>query len=256
MSSVNQQNSMLAMNESFAAAHLIPEPFTLLMPRGSMITFKTPDGKEASAYAIKSPTSSNKVVFVYHEWWGLNDYIKEEADKLSTEFLDADIYAIDLYDGKIATTVPDAQKLMGELNEERSKAIINGAIDYVGKKVKIASIGWCMGGAWSLQSAILEGKQAAGCVMYYGMPESDIDKLKKLHCDVLGIFALQDGHITPKIVKQFEKNMAEAGKKVTIINYDSYHAFANPSNPRYHKEFAEEAHRKAVAYLKERLAAE
>ncbi|MES2622278.1 MAG: dienelactone hydrolase family protein, partial [Bacteroidota bacterium] len=106
---------------------------------------------------------------------------------------------------------------------------------------------------WSLQSAILEGKQAAGCVMYYGMPESDAKKLKSLNCDVLGIFALKDGHITPEIVKQFEANMKSAKKQVTIHNYDSFHAFANPSNSRHNKEYAQDAHAKAVAYLKARF---
>lgn len=253
VSSVNHQNNLLAMNESFASAHLVPEPFTLQNQKGTMITFKGLDGKQANAYLIKSPKPSDKVLFVYHEWWGLNDYIKQEAEKLQAELGDVDVYAIDLYDGKIATTVPEAQKLMGEMNEERSKPIINGAIALAGRKALIASIGWCMGGAWSLQSAMLEGKQAVGCVMYYGMPESDTKKLKTLRCDVLGIFALKDGHITPEIVKQFEANMKSAKKQVTIHNYDSFHAFANPSNPRHNKEYAQDAHAKAVAYLKARF---
>jgi carboxymethylenebutenolidase len=253
MASVNHQNNLLAMNESFASLHLTPEPFTLENPKGSMITFKTPDGKEGHAYFLKSGAPTDRVLFVYHEWWGLNDYIKQEAEKLQAELGEINVYAIDLYDGKVAATVPDAQKLMGDMKEERSKAIIQGAISFVGKKARIASIGWCMGGAWSLQSALLEGKQAVACVMYYGMPESDVKKLKTLHCDVLGIFALQDGFITPAIVKQFEANMQSVGKKVTVHNYDSFHAFANPSNPRYNKEYAADAHAKALAYLKERL---
>ncbi len=252
-SSVNHQNNLLAMNESFASAHLVPEPFTLENPKGTLIPFKAMDGKEAFAYLIKSPKPTEKVLFVFHEWWGLNDYIKQEAEKLHAELGDVDVYAIDLYDGKVAATVPEAQKLMGEMKEERSKAIINGAILLVGRKAKIASIGWCMGGAWSLQSALLEGKQAVGCVMYYGMPESDVKKLKMLRCDVLGIFALKDGHITPEIVKQFEANMKSAKKETTIYNYDSFHAFANPSNPRHNKEYADDAHAKALTFLKEKL---
>ncbi|MES2622277.1 MAG: dienelactone hydrolase family protein, partial [Bacteroidota bacterium] len=135
-SSVNHQNNLLAMNESFAGAHLTPEPFTLENPKGVIIPFKATDGKQASAYLIKSPKPTAKVLFVYHEWWGLNDYIKQEAEKLCAELGDVDVYAIDLYDGKVATTVPEAQKLMGEMNEERSKAIINGAIALAGRKAK------------------------------------------------------------------------------------------------------------------------
>lgn len=251
--SVNQQNHLLAMNENFAAAHQVPAPFTLSHSAGNFIAFKTTDGKDGRAYLVKCAVPTDKVVFLFQEWWGVNDYIQHEAKKIQAALGEVDVYAIDLYDGKTAATVPEAQKLMGEMKEERSKAIIQGAIALVGKKAKIVSMGWCLGGAWSLQAALLEGKQARGCVMYYGMPEADVKKLKQLRCDVLGIFALHDGHITPEIVQQFEANMKSLKKKVTIHNYDSYHAFANPSNPRHHKAFTADAYAKAVAFLKSKL---
>ena len=251
--SVNDQNAMLAMNEEFASTHLPPTPFVLEGGKGSMVTFKTPDGKTAKAYAIKSDKPTDKVLFVYQEWWGVNDYIKQVAEKYKEELGDVNVYAIDLYDGEVATTVAEAQKLMGGLKEERAKAIINGAIEMVGKNAKIASIGWCMGGAWSLQSALLEGKQAVGCVMYYGMPEKNIDRLKTLNCDVIGFFGTQDGFINPDVVKGFEGDMKKAGKKLETHSYDAPHAFANPSNPKFSKEFSEDAHAKALAYLRGKL---
>ena len=116
-------------------------------------------------------------------------------------------------------------------------------------------MGWCFGGGWSLQAALLGGKQTVGCVMYYGMPEKDVAKLKTLNSDVLGLFADQDKWINPEVVKQFEKDMAAAGKKVTVKEYPADHAFANPSNPKYNKELATDAHQKALAYLKARLKA-
>ncbi len=251
--SMNDENNLLAMNESFAKTHLPPVPFTLQNPKGNMVPFKTADGKPAHAYVVKSEKPATKVLFVFHEWWGLNDYMKEEADKLQAELGDVDVYALDLYDGNVATTVTEAQKYMGEMKEVRSMAIIKGAVDLVGKKVSIASIGWCMGGAWSLQAALAEGKQAVACVMYYGMPEKDIKKLKTLNCDVFGVFGTQDKFINPVVVKTFQENMQKADKKLAVHNYDADHAFANPSNPKYNKPFADEAHVKAVAYLKERL---
>lgn len=251
--SVNDKNNLLAMNESFASTHLAPEPFKLENPKGSMITYKTPDGKTAHAYMVKSDKQSNKVLFVFHEWWGLNDYIKREADNFAKELGNVTVYALDLYDGEVATTTPEAQKLMGAMKEERTKAIIQGAIQYVGADKKIASIGWCMGGAWSLQSALLEGKQAIACVMYYGMPEQDVKKLETLNCDVLGFFGTQDNFINPTVVKTFEENMKKAGKHIKTTSYDAVHAFANPSNPKYNKTAADDAHTKAITYLKERL---
>ena len=251
--SVNDRNQLLAMNEEFAKTHLPPAPFVLEGGKGSTITFKTPDGKTGKAYAIKNDKATDKVLFVYQEWWGVNDYIKQVAEKYKEELGEVNVYAIDLYDGEVATTAPEAQKLMGGLKEERAKAIIQGAIDMVGKNAKIASIGWCMGGAWSLQSALLEGKQAVGCVMYYGMPEKNIDRLKTLNCDVIGFFGSQDGFINPDVVKAFEQDMKKAGKKLETHSYDAPHAFANPSNPKFSKEFAEDAHAKALAYLRGKL---
>ena len=251
--SVNDRNTMLAMNEEFASTHLPPAPFVLEGGKGSWVTFKTPDGKTAKAYAIKSDKPTDKVLFVYQEWWGVNDYIKQVAEKYKEELGDVNVYAIDLYDGEVATTAPEAQKLMAGLKEERAKAIINGAIEMVGKNAKIASIGWCMGGAWSLQSALLEGMQAVGCVMYYGMPEKNIDRLKTLNCDVIGFFGTQDGFINPDVVKAFEADMKKAGKKLETHSYDAPHAFANPSNPKFSKEYSEDAHAKALAYLKGKL---
>jgi carboxymethylenebutenolidase len=126
---------------------------------------------------------------------------------------------------------------------------------YAGPKAQFASVGWCFGGGWSLQSALLGGKQTMGCVMYYGMPEKDVAKLKTLNSDVLGLFAEQDKWINPEVVKQFEKDMAAAGKKVTVKEYPADHAFANPSNPKYNKELATDAHQRALTYLKARLKA-
>jgi len=251
--SVTDKNHLLAMNEEFAKTHLPPAPFVLEGGKGSTVTFKTPDGKTGRAYAVKNDKPTDKTLFIFQEWWGVNDYIKQVAEKYKEELGDVNVYAIDLYDGQVAATIPEAQKLMGELKEERAKAVIQGAIEMVGKNAKIASIGWCLGGAWSLQSALLEGRQAIGCVVYYGMPEKNIARLKNLNCDVIGFFGRQDNYINPDVVKGFEADMKKAGKKLTVHNYDAVHAFANPSNPKFNKEYSEDAHTKALAYLKGKL---
>ena len=251
--SMNDRNQMLAMNEEFAKSHLPPTPFFLQNGQGNMVSFKTPDGKTGRAYFVKSSQTTDKVLFVFQEWWGLNDYIKQVADQYRNELGDVNVYAIDLYDGKVATTAEDAQKYMSELKEERANAIIQGAIEFVGAGSKIATIGWCMGGGWSLQAALLGGKKTIGCVVYYGMPEKNIERLKTLNCDVLGFYGTLDKFINPELVKAFEKDMNKAGKKLTVHNYDAVHAFANPSNPKFNKEYAEDAHAKALAYLKSKF---
>lgn len=250
---VSSQNAILAVNEKFASKHDVPAPFKLEAPKGENITFATNAGANGLAYFIKSAKPTNKVLFVFHEWWGLNDYIKQEAEIFASEMGDVDVYAIDLYDGQVANDVPTAQKLMYGLKQERASSIVNGIIAKVGVDKSIATIGWCMGGAWSMQSTLLENKQAKACVMYYGMPEKSVERLKNLNCDVLGVFAKQDQFINAELVKTFEANMKTANKKLTVFNYEADHAFANPSNPKHNKEFAADAHAKALKFLIEKL---
>ena len=245
---------LMASTKEFQKAHEAPLPYThVSMAGGEMIEFKTADGKMANAFLIKAPQKSNKYLFVYQEWWGLNDHIKKQAEVFYNDLKDVNVLAIDMYDGKIATTPEEAGKYMSGADPKRLQTIINGAIDFAGKDAKIASVGWCFGGGLSLKSAISEGKQAVGCVMYYGMPEKDVKKLKMLNCDVLGLFAAKEQWISPAVVAQFEKDMATADKRVKVKSYNAEHAFANPSNPKFDKEAAQDAYSLTINYLKSKF---
>ncbi len=237
----------------FAKLHLAPAYFKLTKETGKMIGYPSPDGMDAHAYFIKSKKKTNKWLIVIQEWWGLNDYIKREAETYATELGEVNVIALDMYDGKVATTPDSAMVYMKNAKSERLESIVKGAITYAGDKAKIYTIGWCFGGGWSLQSTLLAGTQAAGCVMYYGRPETDISRLKTINCDVIGFFGNQDKGIPPPIVDAFEKNMKEAEKQLTVYRYAANHGFANPSNPAYNKEATEDAHAKTVAFLKARM---
>ncbi|MEI7907385.1 MAG: dienelactone hydrolase family protein [Bacteroidota bacterium] len=238
---------------AFVALHEAPVPFVFEAVAGEMKTIKTSDGSDANIYEVKSIKKSDNYLFVFHEWWGLNDYIKQEAEQWRRDLKNVNIIALDLYDRKIAEVPDSAKKYVGEVKEERARAIIKAAIDYAGENAKIATLGWCFGGGWSMQTALMLGKQASGCVIYYGMPEKDVTKLKTLNCDVLGIFGTKDGFINPKVVAEFEKNMKAAKKKLTVKNFDAVHAFANPSNPSHDKEKTAEANAAALAFLKSKF---
>lgn len=238
---------------AFANMHPEPIPFQLENPEGNMMKFTTPDGTQAGAYEIKAKKKTNNYLIVIQEWWGLNDYIKNESDKLYKELGNVNVLAVDMYDGKVATTRDSAMKYMQSQSKERMVNIVNGAINYTGKKAKIYTIGWCFGGMWSLQTAMLAGDKAKGCVMYYGRPETDVEKLKMLRCDVIGFFGTKDKSPTPEMVAQFEKDMATAGKSFSKNMYDAGHGFANPSNPNFNKEATEDAFQKTIAYLKNKM---
>lgn len=245
--------SELGNDAGFREKHPDPISFLYKDMKGKMITYDTQDGKTANAYYIESPNPTTRYLFVFHEWYGLNDYIKQESDLLQETLGDVNVIALDLYDGNVATNSDEASKYMQNVDQVRAIDIIDGAIKYAGENARIGTIGWCYGGGWSLNAALLAGIQADACVMYYGMPSDDVEKLKTLNCPVLGIFAEQDGHITVEIVEEFKKNMKSAGKDLTVYSYDAVHAFANPSNPKYDAEARKDAMEKTIAFLKENL---
>jgi carboxymethylenebutenolidase len=235
---------------AFAGMHpspIVVNPENLL---GKMMSFDAADGKQANAYFIAAKKKSNKYLIVIQEWWGLNENIKMESDKYYTDLGDVNVIAVDMYDGKVAATPDSAMKLMRGADMGRMTAIMQGAIKYAGSKASIYSVGWCFGGMWSLQTAILAGPQAKGSVMYYGRPESNMEKLKSIQCDIIGFFGNLDQSPSPTMVNDFEKNMKEAGKNLSVNRYQAGHGFANPSNPSYNAVAKEDAYAKAIAFLK------
>ena len=192
--------------------------------------------------------NTTKYLLLFHEWWGLNDNVRNEVAQWA-HTLGINVLAIDLYDGKLATTAEEAGTLMQACDQDRAKAIILGAAKYAGEKADFRTMGWCFGGGWSLQATLLLGDRAKACVMYYGMPEKDVEKLKNLGTDVLMVHAKKDKWINDEVVAEFKKNMHSAEKLLTVLEYDADHAFANPSSPRYNDAAAKEARTEVQKYL-------
>jgi len=245
--------ALFASNKNFNMKHPNPVPYVhVSMAGGKMIKIKTA-GAEANGFVLEAKKKTNNWIFVFQEYWGLNDHIKREAENLYNDLGNVNVIALDMYDGKIGTTRDEAAKYMQEFKPDRGNEIVKGALEYVGKEAKVGTIGWCFGGGQSMQAALTAGKQASACVIYYGMPEENIDRLKGLNCDVLDIWGTQDGWINKDVTEKFEKNMAAAGKKLTVKSYDADHAFANPSNPKHNKDFTADAYKNTLAFFKARL---
>jgi carboxymethylenebutenolidase len=238
---------------SFVIAHQEPIPYTLENPSGTTVTFSCPDGKNGQGYMIKAKKKSDKYIFVIHEWWGVNDYIKKESENLAAAFPDVNILALDIYDGKVASTREEASALMQAVSQDRGESIFKGASDFAGTEARIATIGWCFGGGWSLKGSLLLGDKAAACIIYYGMPVRKAEELIPLKAPVLGIFASEDGWITPAVVQEFKEVMIENGKDVEIYFYTAPHAFANPSNPGYNKDATKDAWEKSLSFIRKNL---
>jgi len=251
--SATQQFAMLASNKKFVMSHPKPLPIHFQSSIGKPITYSTPDGRTADAYELKAKTPTRNYILVIHEYFGLNDYVKKESEQIYNDLGNVNIIDLDLYDGKSSTDRAEAAKLMQGVKDDRADAIIKGAIAYAGPKAHIATLGWCFGGGWSLQASLLAGNQAVACVMYYGMPEQDVNRLKTLHTDVLGNFANLDQWINTKVVAKFAEDMKAAGKKLYLHQYDANHAFANPSSPSSNPVAAADAYKNTIAFFKERL---
>lgn len=241
--------SVFAADPGFQALH--PSPVSIRFDlKGEMIRYKTADGKDAGAYLVKAKKKSDKWLLVYQEWWGLNEHIKNQADRFYDDLGgQVNVLALDMYDGKVTADPKEAGQIMQGVQETRLEEIVKGALTYAGKGVKVASVGWCFGGSWSLKSALIAGKSNIGSVMYYGMPVRDVEKLKTLNSDVLGLFATEK-YISKEVIEDFAAKMKEAGKKLDYKIFEGVHGFANPSNPKYDKALAEEAYGMAIGYLK------
>lgn len=244
----------MASSRDFQAAHAGPRVYNhRSQAGGKMIRFKTPDGGEANAYYLEAKVKTNNWIFVFQEWWGLNDNIRRQAEEIFNSLGNVHVLAPDMYDGKLATDAQTAGKYMGEFKQERGHAIVAGALAFAGTSARVGTVGWCFGGGQALQAAITAGPQAAACVMYYGMPEENIERLKALQTDVLNIWPTEDKWINREVMDKFKKNMAAAGKKLTIESYQADHAFANPSNPRFNQAAAADAYKKTIEYFAARL---
>jgi carboxymethylenebutenolidase len=212
-------------------------------------------GNETVQAVIYTPDGKGPFpgILVIHEWWGLNDWVKEQASKLSD--LGYVTLAIDLYRGKVATTPDEAHEIMRGVPEDRAARDLHAAFEFLKsqsnvKKDRIASIGWCMGGGYSFDVALQEPTLTAD-VINYGHLASDSESLKKINASMLGIFGGQDRGITVDDVKKFEQSMKQLGKKVDIVIYpNAGHGFENPNNKTgYRADDAADAWERTVKFL-------
>ena len=113
-----------------------------------------------------------------HEWWGLNDQIRAATADLAKSGYAA--LAVDLFRGTLARSPDEARKLAMGLDGHAASSDLQEAFQFLSgrpyvKKGKVGSVGWCLGGGYSLGLAISQPGLAA-CVVYYGRLENDIAK--------------------------------------------------------------------------------
>ncbi len=211
----------------------------------------------ANGYFVR-PTEEGTYpgVVVIHENRGLRPEIKTMADELAKSgYL---VLAVDLFGGKVVETQDEARAITATFNQETGTANMHAAAEYLRSRgaTKVASLGWCFGGAQSLQLALF-GEDLAATVIYYGRLSTSTAQLGKIDHPVLGIFGDKDQSITVQSVNQFEEALDGLGIENEIHIYEGVgHAFANPSGMNYAPEQTKDAWQKTVAFLKKHLSAD
>lgn len=237
----------LLSEEAFKAIHELKAE-RAPAPRGQEIQIEGGRAYLSVPPGAKAPMPG---VVVIHEWWGLNEHVRHWTDRLAEDGYAA--VAVDLYGGKVATKPDEAMAAMKAVDSAAALKALRAAHRFLETDPRVmaprtASIGWCFGGAWSLQLAIHEPALDAA-VVYYGRLVTDPAELKAIQAPLLGVFGNRDEGIPPKVVDEFDKALHEAGVPHTILRYDADHAFANPSGKRYDAKAAEDAWRHVRSFL-------
>jgi carboxymethylenebutenolidase len=223
-----------------------------IAPRADVDTQRVTYSGATQGYLVTPKQGGHAAgVVMIHEWWGLNDNIEMEARRLAGEGYQ--VLAVDLYHGKTATTPEQARNLVIDVVHDPNDALANlsAAVSYLkshGAK-KIGVVGWCFGGAWSIQEALNDAPRVDADIAYYGTPVTDPAKLAKMP-PFLGLYGGADGGIPVDSVHKMQETLQSLHRPVEVKVYDgAQHAFANPSGQHYDKPAADDAWQRTTAFL-------
>lgn len=221
---------------------------------GRTLVLETRQGERVVAYAA-GPADAAAGLIVFHEMWGLTEFVRAEADRLAG--LGLQVIAVDLYRGRVEADSRAAYRLMKRVDEGYSRRVLDAAIAAIEPfgmpRRPIGALGWCFGGEQALAAAIARPERIAATVIYYGRPELRVGRLERLRGPVLGLFATEDSWVPKRDVERFARAMARAGRTLDLRWYEAGHAFANPSGAHHDADAAAAARAASDAFLIEQL---
>jgi carboxymethylenebutenolidase len=208
-----------------------------------------PDGYLAIPSTGKAPG-----VLVLHAWWGLNDTIKAFCTRLAQSGFVA--FAPDLYHGKVADTIADAEALGSALdaNYLQAKAEIAQAAMFLNEKVGqvehgLAVVAFSLGVYYALDLAAADPDDIRSVVLFYGTGDGDYSSSRAAY---LGHFAENDEFEPQSNVDNLEETLRRAGRPVTFYRYPGTgHWFFEPDIMQaYNQAAASLAWDRTLAFLK------
>lgn len=197
------------------------------------VTFPSGDSAGQGLLYLPQGAGPHPALIVIHEWWGLNDWVKQKAAGYAAQGYVA--LAVDLYHGKVATDPELAHELSRGLPQDQGVRDLTSALAWLQQRKdvnprRVGAVGWCMGGGFALQLAIAAPSLRAVAINY-GSLATDKAALARIHAAVLGNFGGEDRGISPQSVHAFVATMQSLGKPVNVKIYpDAGHAFENPGN--------------------------
>ncbi len=222
--------------------------------QGKTVALHSSPGDGSGYLALPSDKNArHPALIVIQEWWGLNDWVKEQTDRFATQGYVT--LAVDLYRGKVAADQSLAHELSRGLPEDRAINDLKAGVDFLAARSdvdakKIGVIGWCMGGGYALQLAIADPRISA-TVINYGRLVTDPAVIARIKSPILGNFGGEDRGILPQDVKVFETALIKAGKSADVKIYGGAgHAFMNANNkPGYVEAAAKDAQGRIDAFF-------
>jgi carboxymethylenebutenolidase len=221
-----------------------------------MVEFQA-GGRAAGGYLVKPETDgTHPALIVIHEWWGLNEHIKDITGRFAEKGYVA--LAPDLYDGAVTKDSEKAAGLMQGLDQAKALETLSGAVTYLRLQAdvnseKIGVTGFCMGGTFSLLLACHDSRIKASAPFYGDVPPDEV--IKNLSAPVLFIGAENDPWITMDKMERLRSAIQQFGKEGEVKIYNGVgHAFFNDTRPEaYDHMAAQDAWNRVSEFLASKL---
>ena len=246
------RRSVLAGLAGFSLSAILADPRLAAAAAAGLETvdLTTEGGARVQASLARPDARPAAAVMLVHEWWGLNDQIKSVAAEFAREGYLA--LAVDLYGGQVASDRETARSLVSSVDATMAMDTVGSWARWLkghgDANGRLATVGWCFGGGWSLNASLAEPADAT--VVYYGNVQKSAAQLGVLKGPVMGHFATRDQWINAEMVGGFEAEMKAAGKALTVHWYEADHAFANPTGARYDEADAALSWQRTLDFLK------
>lgn len=190
-------------------------------------------------------------VLALHAWWGMNDFFRKFCKRLANEgYL---VLAPDLYNGGLAKTIPEADKLSGTLKRQTTARLLLASLKQLRSETSapVGLVGFSLGAWWGLWLVQEKPKDFAATVLFYGARGGEYSGTKSAF---LGHFAETDEYVTESGRKKMEKTLKAAGRETAFHVYPgTRHWFFEQDRPEYNAEAAGLAWKRSLEFLNTHL---